>query len=59
METQPTTAELKDIWLRAGLWRLGHSFEEDIQRPVIVQVLTIQARRLHKTHHTPVQGVLI
>jgi len=56
---EPTTAELKDIWKRAGLWRLGHRFEDDIQVPIIARTLRCAVLHRRKTHPAPDQGVLI
>jgi hypothetical protein len=55
---EPTTEELKSIWKRAGLWRKGHRFEDDIQVPVIRQCLTNAVLAQHKHHPLPQQGSL-
>lgn len=56
---EPTTAELKEIWKRSGLWRTGHSFSDDIQRPIIVWALRKAVIAQHKKRETPDQGILI
>ena len=55
---EPTTEELKDVWKRAGLWRNGHSFDADIQVPVIRQCLTNAVIAQHKRSNLPQQGSL-
>lgn len=55
---EPTTQELKDIWKRAGLWRDGHTFERDIQVPVIRKTLTNAVIAQHKRNQLPEQGSL-
>lgn len=56
---EPTTAELKEAWKKCGLWRSGHTFAEDMQRPIIVWALRKTVLARNKKHATPAQGVLI
>jgi hypothetical protein len=55
---EPTTAELQDVWKRTGLWRGGHTFEKDIQVPVILLTLRNAVLASHKTHALPEQASL-
>lgn len=58
MDYEPTIDELKDIWKRAGLWRDGHKFSDDIKVPVIHKTLRIAAIARHKKNQLPQQGSL-
>lgn len=55
---QPTTDEMRDVWKRSGLWRDGHTFEQDIQVPVIRDTLRRAVIAQHKTQTLPQQGSL-
>jgi len=55
---EPTTAELQDAWKCTGLWRRGHTFEKDIQVPVILQTLRMGIIARHKSHTLPEQAAL-
>jgi len=59
MQTDITTAELKAAWHRAGLWRLGISFQRAIDSPLILSGLRLSARAYQRKHQPKPQLRLI
>ena len=54
----PTTAELKAAWQRAGLWRLGWTFERAMAWKLTRQCMQTSALAARRTHHLPAQPAL-
>lgn len=55
---QPTTDELRQAWRDSGLWRIGHSFEQDSKEPMLMKALTNAVLARHKKNALPQQGRL-
>jgi hypothetical protein len=47
---EPTTDELKAVWQGSGLWRDGHTFDDDIKVPVIRDTLRRAVIARHKSN---------
>jgi hypothetical protein len=53
------TDELRQAWRRAGLWRIGMSFEQAQSAPLVRWALRRSALAHRHTHHHPAQPRLI
>lgn len=54
----PTTDELRDAWRRSGLWRRGHTFQQDVAVPCIALGLRNVVIASHKQTALPEQRAL-
>jgi hypothetical protein len=54
----PTTTELKAAWKRAGLWRLGVTFDAALANRLTRWSMEKSALAARRTHHLPAQPAL-
>lgn len=57
--TPITTDELRLAYRRAGLWRIGMSFGQAMQAPLVLWGLEKSALAVRRRHHLPAQARLI
>jgi hypothetical protein len=56
---EPTVDEMREVWKRTGLRQRRHTFEQDMQVPVIAQSLRRAVLAKHKSNELPQQGSLL